>query len=88
MFDTVAHIERYREAVADIVKIEFLSEQKEGVGTRFRETRLMKGREASADLEVTEYESSRHVRLVADSHGTVWDCVFQLRNQMAVASCP
>ena len=36
----------------------------------------MNGKEASTELEVTEYEPDRHVRIVADSHGTVWDTVF------------
>ena len=44
--------------------------------TRFRETRVMKGREASTVLEVTEYESPRRIRLVSDEGGTIWDTVF------------
>ena len=76
VFDTVAHIEEFSQVVPQITKIEFLTEQKTGVGTRFRETRLMKGKEAATELEVTEYEPPRKVRIVADSHGTVWDTVF------------
>ncbi len=76
VFNTVADINRFSKAIPHIVKIEFLSEITVGVGTRFRETRIMKGRESVTELEVTEYEKNERVRMVADSHGTIWDTVF------------
>ena len=76
VFRTVAHIEQLQQALPHIVRVELLSEVKTGVGTRFRETRLMKGREDTTELEVTEYVENERVRMVADSHGTVWDTVF------------
>jgi carbon monoxide dehydrogenase subunit G len=76
VFKTVAEIENFRQAVPHITKVEFLSEQKVGVGARFRETRLMKGREASSELEVTSYVQDEHIRLVSDQGGTLWDTVF------------
>ena len=78
VFRTVAHIEEFSRAIPHIVNIEFLTEQQTGVGTRFRETRLMQGKEAITELEVTEYVSNEHVRIVADSHGAVWDTVFRV----------
>ncbi|KAB2847196.1 MAG: hypothetical protein F9K45_00175, partial [Melioribacteraceae bacterium] len=54
VFNTVAHIEEFSKTVPHIVKVEFLTELKTGAGTRFRETRLMKGKEAATELEVTE----------------------------------
>ncbi len=78
VFQTVADIEQYRQAIPEIEAIEFLSEQRVGVGTRFRETRLMGKREAATELEVTEYTPHRQVRLVADSHGSVWDSEFRV----------
>jgi len=76
VFDTVAHIEGFRNAVPHITNVEFLTEQTRGVGTRFRETRLMRGREATTELEVTEYEPPQRVRMVSDAGGTIWDTVF------------
>ena len=76
VFKTVAHIDNFSKVVPDIVKVEFLSEQKSGVGARFRETRRMGKREASTVLEVTEYVENEHVRLVSDQGGTIWDSVF------------
>lgn len=46
------------------------------MGTKFRETREFKGRKASTELEVKEYEEGKHIRLVSDAQGTVWDSVF------------
>lgn len=76
VFNTVADIRNFSKAVPDIGDVEFLSDQKTGVGTRFRETREINGREAATELEVTEYVENDHIHLVSDSHGTVWDSIF------------
>jgi uncharacterized protein YndB with AHSA1/START domain len=79
VFATVADIRQYASAVKDIVKFEFLSEVRSGVGTRFRETRVMNGKEHRTELDVTEYVRNERVRMVADSHGTVWDTLFDVK---------
>lgn len=76
VFDTVAHIENFSKAVPYITNIEILSDQTRGVGTRFRETRVLRGRQASTELEVTEYIENEKIRLVADEGGSVWDSTF------------
>ena len=81
VFNTVADISQFSEAIPHIIKVEFLTESKTGVGTRFRETRVMKGKEVATELEVTEYVENDHVRMVADSHGTVWDSLFTVRSE-------
>lgn len=80
VFDTIAHIENFSKAVPDIIETEFLSEQKRGVGTRFRETRLMGKRKASTILEVTEYVENERIRLVSDAGGAKWDSLFAVRD--------
>ncbi len=69
-------IERLPDTNPDIVAVEFLSDQRAGIGTRFRETRRMGKREATTDLEITEWVDSERVRMVADSGGTIWDTRF------------
>lgn len=76
VFETVSDISQYTKAVPEIVRVEFVTEQKTGVGTRFRETRQMGKREATTELEVTEYVKDERVRMVSDAGGTVWDTVF------------
>jgi hypothetical protein len=79
VFDTVAHIESFSKASPHIVDVDFLSERRRGVGTRFRETRMVGKRRASTELEVTEYVLNERVRFVSDAGGTVWDSLFELR---------
>ncbi len=79
VFQTVADIAQFSKANPQITKVEFLTESHRGVGTRFRETRLMKGKEATTELEVTEYLENDRIRMIADSHGAVWDTVFTVR---------
>lgn len=76
VFDVVAHIEKLTAAVPTITNVEFLTEQHRGVGTRFRETRVMGRREATTELEVTEYEPGERIRLLADEGGSTWDSTF------------
>ncbi len=78
VFRTVAEIDNFSNAISHIVDVEFLSDIHVGVGARFRETRLMMGREASTVLEVTEYVQNARVRLVSDEGGTVWNSVFEV----------
>lgn len=79
VFATVADIRNYANAVPAITEVDILTEQETGVGTRFREARWMKNREVATELEVTEYVENERVRLIADSHGAVWDSVFTVR---------
>lgn len=79
VFDTVAHIHNYAKAMPHIVHTEVLGDVESGVGMRFRQTRRMGKREATTELEVTEYVPNEHVRMVADSGGAIWDSIFTLR---------
>ncbi len=76
VFATLARIENFSQAVPGITDVEFLTDQQYGVGTKFRETRLVNGREAKAVLEVVELDENQLIRLVSDEGGTVWDTVF------------
>jgi len=76
VFAAVAEPESLTEVIPDVVRVMFLTPQHTGRGTRFQETRLMRGKEAMTELEITEHEPPHRVRYVADSHGTVWDTVF------------
>jgi carbon monoxide dehydrogenase subunit G len=78
VFQTLARAENYSKAVPGITNIEFLTDKHYGVGTRFRETRLMHGKEAATELEVTELDENRRIRMIAEAGGTIWDTVFSL----------
>ncbi|MEM7244966.1 MAG: SRPBCC family protein [Acidobacteriota bacterium] len=56
-------------AIQAITKMEMLTEGEVGVGTRFRETRVMFGREATEEMEVTRFDPPRSYELFCESHG-------------------
>ncbi len=76
VFDAVTNIEKFPEKSEGIVSVEVLTEQKKGVGVRFRETRRMGKREGTTELECTEYVENERVRFVTDQGGTVWDSIY------------
>ncbi len=79
VFSAVTDIENFPQRAESITKVEFLSDEKSGVGTKFRETRTMGKKEASATLEITEYVENESVRFVSDEGGTIWDTIFTLK---------
>lgn len=76
VFRTVSDIRNFRKALPHITKVEFLSDQQFATGTRFRETRLMNGREQTFELEVVDYRENDGVRIRTDAGGTIWDSEF------------
>ena len=81
VFSTVSDIRQLSKALPHVIRFEFLSVVNSGVGARFRETRLMKGKEVTSELEITEYVENDRVRMVADSHGTVWHTLFTVTSE-------
>lgn len=79
VFETVAHIENFSKAIPHITNVEMLSDAKRGVGAKFRETRVINGKEGKATLEVTEYVENERVRFVSDEGGVIWDSVFTFK---------
>ena len=78
VFGTLATVENFATAVPHITKVEFLSEKKQGQGTRFCETRMMNGKESMTELEITEFAENRLVRYLSEAGGTIWDTIFQV----------
>ena len=55
-----------------VKKMEVLSDHEQGVGSRFRETRLLRGREDVVEIETVEYVENEKVLSVADTGGSLW----------------
>lgn len=84
VFATASDIERFPDANPDVLAVEFVTEQRSGAGTRFRETRRHGNKQMVTELEVTEYDpAARRVRMVTDMGGTVWDTIFEVRETAA-----
>lgn len=80
VFRIVADIRNFSDVIPEITDVEFLREQKFGVGTKFRETRNMKGKESTTELEVTELVDNEYIRIVSDAGGSIWDSIFRVED--------
>lgn len=58
-----------------IRKMELLTNGPVGVGTRFRETRVMFGKEASEEMEITGFQPNRSYTLGCCNHGCQYTTV-------------
>ncbi len=61
-----------------ITKVEMLTQGDVGVGTKFKETRKMMGKEATEEMEVTAFDPPRSYTLEADSCGARFTSTFVL----------
>lgn len=78
VFETIGSIEEFSRAVPQITNYEILSEQKQGLGTKFRETRIMNGKESETVLAIIDFVKNRLVRYLSVAGGTTWDTVFKV----------
>lgn len=60
-----------------VTKIEVVSKQKSGSGTRWRETRKLYGKESTEEMWITDFEPPRMFALEAESHGTKFRTVYE-----------
>lgn len=58
--------------VSGIEEIEVLTDGPIGVGTKFRETRLMHGKRATEEMEITEFQPGDRFVVECDSCGAHW----------------
>lgn len=81
VFDLFTDFERMSERVPQIKRLEVLTEGPVGKGTRFRETRVMFGKEATETLEVTDFQPGRRCAIGCDTCGSRFETVFTFRPQ-------
>lgn len=65
--------------ITGIKKMEMLTQGPVGVGTRFRETRVMFGKEATETMEVVDFQPGRSYTLAAASCGCEYRTVVSVR---------
>ena len=71
-FALVADIPGWPRVISGIQSVDMLTPGPVAVGTRFRETRLMFGRQATEEMTVAEIEAPRRLILTAFNHGTAY----------------
>lgn len=79
VFDALSDIAHADERITGITKLDILSEIKSGKGVRWRETRMMFGKEATEEMEITEISPPNSYKVEAASHGMKYVSVFRFR---------
>ncbi|MFC1609878.1 SRPBCC family protein [Myxococcota bacterium] len=80
VFVVFTDLEGATKRIEGIKEIEFLSETRSGLGVRWRETRVMFGKEATEDMEITALDPPDSYVVEAESHGTHYASVFSFRD--------
>lgn len=75
-FEYATNLEKAAERIEGIQKLEVLTEGPVGVGTRFRETRVMFKREATEEMEITKFSPPTSYEVEATSHGCHYHTIF------------
>lgn len=79
VFAFATDLERMAGRIKGITKIEKLTPGPVGLGTKFKETRVMFGREATETMEFTAFEPNQRYTLSADSCGAHFDSTFHFK---------
>lgn len=74
----ITDIERAHERIPAIRRIEILSPQRHGLGLRWRETRIMFGKEATEVMEITQWRPPHEYVTSAQSHGSDYRCTLSV----------
>ena len=70
VFRHSTNLSEWADMITDVVGVEILTDGEIGKGTRFRETRVVFGKEATEEMEITEFDPPHGFVLEAESCGT------------------
>lgn len=79
VYEVVTDLENAAERISGIKSMEVLTDGPFGVGTRFRETRVVFGKEATEEMEVVAVTPGEGYELRAESHGHVYKSFVRVR---------
>jgi carbon monoxide dehydrogenase subunit G len=77
VFEVFSNLEQAASRVRGIVSLDILTEGPVGVGTRFRETRVMFKKESTEELEIIAFDPPRSYTVAAKSCGAEFKSVFR-----------
>jgi hypothetical protein len=86
IWNVISDIENSQKNIRGIQKIEILEQASEGIlGLKWRETRIMFGKEATEDMWISHAEANSYYKTRAESHGAVY--ITTMRIEEKKASC-
>lgn len=77
VFAVFSDLPRAAERIRAIKRIQMLTPGPVGMGTRWKETRVMFGKEATEEMTITAFEPGRHYRAEAENSGVRYIASFQ-----------
>ena len=77
VFEVYTQLDKAVERIPDIVSLEMLTDGPFGVGTRWRETRVMFKKEATEEMWVTGFDPPRSYTVEAESNGMKYSTLFK-----------
>ncbi len=77
VFEVFTDLENAAERIADIQKLEFLTDGPVGKGFRWRETRMMFNKEAKEEMEITDFQPPKSFKAEAESHGAHYTSIYR-----------
>ncbi|MEO1614269.1 MAG: SRPBCC family protein [Planctomycetota bacterium] len=79
VFDVFSNFRDAADRVEGIKRVEMITDGPIGLGSRFRETRVMFGREATEEMEITRFQPNKEYVVEAESCGAHFQTVFRFR---------
>lgn len=76
VFDAFADLEKAPNRIAGITKLEVLTDGPVGVGTRFRETRIMFKKECTEEMEFTAFQPNEGYTVACASCGSLFTSTY------------
>ncbi len=81
VFEVCSDFPNAAETIAAINRIEMLTEGPVGLGTRFKESRTLFGREATEEMEVIEFVPPQQYTLGANTMGARFETTFRFTDE-------
>lgn len=69
LFETMADLDNADERIESVTSVDILTDGPIGVGTKWKETRIMLGKEVTETLSITEFQPPSHYVVETESHG-------------------
>jgi hypothetical protein len=68
----------FQRAVGADPEVQYLTDQRSGIGARFRSARVANGRRMTFEQEIIAYEPGALLRMQNVTHGVLWDSTFEV----------
>jgi len=79
VFEVFSDVANCGDRISGITELEVLSDVQSGLGVKWRETRVMFGKEATEEMWMSGYDAPNSYQVEAESHGTHYLTTFTFK---------